>query len=67
MTLTDNPVVNYIQSSIAELRKVTWPTRQETLTHTGLVIGITVSVAVLFTVLDAAMNYGLEALLTLTH
>lgn len=67
MTITNNPVANYITSSIAELRKVTWPTRNETITHAGLVVGITLGVALLFTVLDAGLNYGLDALLRLTN
>ncbi len=67
MTLTQNPVANYITSSIAELRKVTWPTRTETITHAGLVVGISLGVTLLFTVLDAGLNYGLEQLLRLTN
>ena len=65
MTLTQNPVIAYIQSAISELRKVTWPTRRETLTHGLLIIGICLAVAALFTVLDAGLNWGLEALLGL--
>ncbi len=62
-----NPVIAYLQSSIGELRKVTWPTRKEATTHALLVIGITVGVAVVFAAADAALTAGLAALLALTH
>lgn len=67
MTLTDNPVTLYIQTSIAELRKVTWPTRRETAMHALLVVGITLGVAAVFTGVDALLSKGLEALLTLVR
>ncbi|MFC1598984.1 preprotein translocase subunit SecE [Patescibacteria group bacterium] len=33
-----NKLVQYIKESIAELKKVTWPTRKETINYTLLVI-----------------------------
>ncbi len=36
--MTDNPVVRYLRETRAELSKVTWPTRQEALNLTGVVI-----------------------------
>lgn len=48
--------VKYIRGSINELRKVTWPTREETIQYSIIVvIAVVVSVAIL-----AVLDYGLS-------
>lgn len=42
----------YFRESIEEARKITWPTRQETIRYSILVIVITILVAALFGGLD---------------
>ena len=49
----------FIGDIIAELRKVTWPTRAEALRLTGLVIAFTVAVAIILGVID----YGFSKLM----
>ena len=49
----------FISDIIAELRKVTWPTRAEALRLTGLVIAFTVAVAIILGVID----YGFSKLM----
>jgi preprotein translocase subunit SecE len=49
----------FISDIIAELRKVTWPTRAEALRLTGLVIAFTVAVAIILGVID----YGFSELM----
>ena len=44
--------VTFLKEARIELKKVTWPTRQETIKHTMLVIGISLSVAILLGALD---------------
>lgn len=56
-------LVNYLKESKTELKKVTWPTRQQTITHTLLVIGISLGVAVFFGLLDYALSLGVEKLI----
>ncbi len=63
MNAAHNPVLSYVQSSIVELRKVTWPSRREVTTHTVLVLAVTAGVAAVFAGVDALLNLGLTALL----
>lgn len=56
-------LVNYLKESKTELKKVTWPTRQQTITHTLLVIGISLGVAVFFGLLDYVLSLGVEKLI----
>ncbi|MFA6393333.1 MAG: preprotein translocase subunit SecE [Patescibacteria group bacterium] len=51
-------VKNYIQSSVAEMKKVTWPTRRETYNYTLMVIGISVFVAAVLGALDYTFAKG---------
>jgi preprotein translocase subunit SecE len=43
----------YLKEVIVEMKKVNWPTRQETLRHTLIIIGISVAVAIYLGGLDA--------------
>jgi preprotein translocase SecE subunit len=45
-------VVTFFEQSWAELKKVTWPTRQETINLTVAVIGMTVFLAAFLGVID---------------
>lgn len=61
-----NPVTKltaYVQESVAELHKVTWPTRDQTRNYTLLVIGLSVAIAVFFSVLDLGFNNVIELLI----
>ena len=50
--LTNNAVVRYFQNTIAELRKVHWPTRKEAWNLTKLVLGVTIVMAIFLGLLD---------------
>ena len=43
---------NYIKESVAEMKKVTWPTKKQTYHYTLLVIGVSLGVALFLGVLD---------------
>jgi len=61
-----NPITKltaYVRESVAELYKVTWPTRQETKNYTLLVLGLSIFVAVFFSALDLQLNKLLEFIL----
>lgn len=45
-------IVNFLKEVKIELKKVTWPTRQETVKYTLLVIGVSVAVAIFLGGLD---------------
>lgn len=51
---------SYIQESYQELRRFNWPTRQETVRLTLIVVGISLATAVLLGLLDLLFVYLLE-------
>ncbi len=48
----DNAVVKYFKETRAELRKVTWPTRDETKNLTLIIVSVTVIMALFLGLLD---------------
>ena len=54
--------INYIKSSIAELKKVTWPTKDMTIRYSMLVIAVSIGVALFF----AGLDYVFSKLITET-
>ena len=59
-------LIQYVKDSKAELKKVTWPSKKDTIKYSLLVIAISVGVAVFFGGLDWFLSLGLEQLLELT-
>jgi preprotein translocase subunit SecE len=59
-----NKLGNYIKSSIAEMKKVTWPTKKETREYTLLVIGISLAIAMLLGILDFFFTMGLNFIIS---
>lgn len=53
-------IKNFFLEVKAEMRKVVWPTRQETVQYTIAVIGISVVLAAFFGGLDFALSYLLN-------
>jgi preprotein translocase subunit SecE len=51
-TKSRNPVIRYFQETGEELRKVTWPTRQQTIRLTLIVLGAMVAFIVFLGLLD---------------
>ncbi len=52
-------IIQYVKSSIAELKKVTWPTRAQTIRYSALVVAVSVGVAVFFASLDYGFSRGI--------
>ncbi|MFA5184636.1 MAG: preprotein translocase subunit SecE [Patescibacteria group bacterium] len=55
-----NKLTAYFQESLAEMKKVTWPTKKETYNYTLLVIGISLGVAIFLGVLDYIFAAGFQ-------
>ncbi|MCK9361218.1 preprotein translocase subunit SecE [Patescibacteria group bacterium] len=55
-----SPLIEYFRSARAELEKVTWPTRQETLRYSLLVVGVSAAMAGFFAALDFGLSQGIE-------
>ena len=45
-------VINYIRDSIDEIKRVQWPTRQQTIRLTGYVIGVSLGIALFVALFD---------------
>jgi preprotein translocase subunit SecE len=50
-------LTTYIREAIYELRKVTWPTKKQTINYSLVVIGISIGTAVFFAILDYAFTW----------
>ncbi len=57
-----NPI-QFIQQTRAEIAKVVWPTRRETLLTTMMVFIMAALTAIFFALVDLAIRSGLEAVL----
>jgi preprotein translocase subunit SecE len=58
-----NQLFTYVKSSYVELKKVTWPTKKETINYTLLVIGISIFVAAFIGIADFFLNIGVEQII----
>lgn len=60
MTNPIQKLTDYIKDSIAELKKVTWPTKKQTTEYTLLVIGISLGLAAFIGIVDYILTLGVE-------
>lgn len=56
-------IKNYLIGSYAEMQKVTWPTKKQTINYSLVVVGLSVGVAVFFVALDYIFSLGIEILI----
>lgn len=63
-SIASNPLTNYLKTSYQELKKVTWPTREEAAKHALYVILMSAAVAVFFGIIDYALSYGIEIIVS---
>jgi len=57
-------IKDYFVSSYAEMKKVSWPTKKQTINYSLLVIGLSVGMAIFFAVLDYIFSRGIEKIIT---
>ena len=55
---------NYLIGSYAELKKVTWPTKEQTINYSLVVIGLSLFTAVFFALLDYGFSFGITKLIS---
>ena len=58
-----NSISRYIRETRGELRKVTWPTREESWRLTLIVLGVTLLMAIFFWVFDFAFSNAIQFLI----
>ncbi|MDP2656262.1 MAG: preprotein translocase subunit SecE [bacterium] len=58
-------IQQYFIGSYQELKLVVWPTRQQVIRDTILVVVFSIAVAIFLGILDISFNFGLERILLL--
>ena len=61
----ENRVVRYVTETRGEIRKVTWPTRQESQRLTAIVLGVTAIMALFLGLLDFMFSNAVQGLVGL--
>ncbi|NUQ38864.1 MAG: preprotein translocase subunit SecE [Caldilineales bacterium] len=61
--ISTNPIMRYVRETRAELTKVSWPTREDWIRLSGIVLIVTVVMAIILGVADAAGSWIMELLL----
>ena len=51
-----NRLIVYLRESIAELKKVVWPSRKQTRDHTVMVIAVSIGVALFLGLIDLILE-----------
>jgi len=54
-------LVRYLKESKIELKKVTWPSREETIRYTAMVIAVSAAVAIFLGGVDYVLQLGLNS------
>ena len=52
-----NKITTFVKEARAELKKVNWPTREQTVKYTALVVGLSLAVAIFLGALDYLFEY----------
>lgn len=55
-----NKIITYFKEVRVEVKKVNWPTRQETIRYTLIVLGISVGIAIFLGTIDFGFTTGLN-------
>jgi len=64
--MAKNALTRYVVDSFQELRKVTWPTKNQALKLTAIVLGFCLFMAFVIGAFDGIFNYGYQYLLSLS-
>ncbi len=58
-----NKAATYLKSAVSEMRKVTWPTKKQTINYSIVVIAMSIGVAMFFGLFDFILNLLLGSVL----
>lgn len=59
----ENRLMQFYRETTAELRKVVWPTRDEAIRLTGIVVAVVVAMSIFLGAIDAALTEILKIIL----
>jgi len=57
-------IKEYFVGAIGEMKKVSWPTKKQTINYSGVVVGLSIFTALLLGIIDYIFNIGLEKIIT---
>jgi preprotein translocase SecE subunit len=60
-----NAVITYINDSLEDLRQVRWPTRQQAVRFSAIVVTFTLVSAAFFGLIDFVLSIALKSILSL--
>ncbi|MCX6733610.1 MAG: preprotein translocase subunit SecE [Candidatus Peregrinibacteria bacterium] len=63
--MKSNAFITYLRESYEEFKRVTWPTRNQAIRLSGIVLSFVLASAVIIAVLDYGFNMGYQYLLNL--
>ncbi len=58
-----NKIISFVKEARAELQKVSWPSKDQTIKYTGIVIGVSLATALFLGVLDLLFSVGVGELI----
>ena len=61
-----NRFITYIKATIAEMKHVKWPTQNQALNYTALVIGISIAVTIFVMIADFVFTAGMQIITNLS-
>ena len=64
--MAKNVITDYFVNSFQELRKVIWPTKNQAIKLTAIVLGFCLFMALVLGLIDGLFSFGYKYLLTLT-
>ena len=64
--MAKNALTDYFTGSFQELRKVSWPTKNQAIKLTGIILGFCLFMALVLGLIDGLFSFGYKYLLTLT-
>lgn len=62
--IVNSSVVKYFREAYSELKKVTWPSRKDTIMYSSIVLILSLVMAVVIGGLDLGLSKGLEYLIS---
>lgn len=65
MNLKNNTFTTYLRESWEEFKRVVWPTRNQAIRLSGIVLSFVLASAIFVAILDFAFNMGYQYLLNL--
>ncbi len=58
-----NALIKYLKEATEESKKVTWPTKNQLINHTIVVVVMTAAIAVFFAILDYVFSNAIRILI----